>query len=152
MIKSGSGQQSQTEQVFHPNSPVARLAQLGIIAKGSIAPDGGAKVPPSTPGGGTTGEPVMPLEHFVANLGASITLAQLSLSQPPTEGSLNLPTFQLRNITLNLNAQVEWGTDGSVSVRPPARAGEPNALPSSTVTITFDPFPLVPSTTVTPGN
>lgn len=145
----GSGQQDQPEPVFHPNSPMARLAQLGIIGRVHIAPpvSGSPQGSPSVGGGATEAGPeAVSIETFVANLGASLTLAQLSLGRAPAgPGMPNIPAFQLRSMTLNLNAQVEWGADGSISMRPPAPTGEPKTLPASTLTVSFDPFPLAPS-------
>lgn len=145
-------------QAFHPQSPVARLAEMGLIAHVRIAPPG---IPVAGGGGGgpQVGGPAadgtgMALETLLANLGASLTLAALTLgsggtgaveAQGVTAAAPHHPPFQVRAFSLALNAHVDWTPEGNLILRSvtPGSTGPANS--PSQITIAFEPLPLLPA-------
>jgi hypothetical protein len=136
--------------VFHPESPVARLANLGLIAHVHIEPpvvspsegkgEAGGGTPQSGTGGGDEG---MELEKFVANLGATLALAAHALSSAPSEGVTNKPVFQPRNFTINMNVHTGWNDNGTIMLRPTGPGSKAEEV--SQLSISFEPLPVVPA-------
>jgi hypothetical protein len=150
---SASNQANHSDIAFHPQSPIARLANLGLIAhvhiEPPLSPPPGSKGTVSGSGGGTseTGGTAesggMELEKFVANLGATLTLAAHTLSKAPPEGGLShQPAFQPRNFTINMNVHAGWDNNGNIMLRSTSLGSKAEEV--SQLTISFEPLPLIP--------